>query len=113
MISGIDVSKIFHLHDFKNLAFYPFAYIECRRKLCSNPLAKLVVLPSPGDQAMGYVEPCRYELEINDLRSQLNLPPRGQWSTYFISKKNNLPNKVTHLSHTTRQHEDLLCFQVP
>ena len=40
------ISQIFYLPNFQNCAFLQWACIEYRRKLCSNPLSQLVVLPA-------------------------------------------------------------------
>ena len=37
------------------LCIFQSAHIEYKRKLCSNPLAQLVIFLTPGNQAIGYV----------------------------------------------------------
>ena len=56
LLTRLDVSQIFTCQTSKIMQFLRFAYIEYRRKLCSNPLAWLVVLLAPGCWAMGCVE---------------------------------------------------------
>ena len=58
ILTGLGVSIFsFYQADFPNYASLWFTYTGYRRKLCSNPLAWLVVFLVPGHQAMGYVEP--------------------------------------------------------
>ena len=56
----VNISKFFHLPDLQNNAFSWSAHIEytSSRKLCSNPLAPLVVLLALGFQTGVYTEPC-------------------------------------------------------
>ena len=49
--------SIFYLPCWQDYAFFQSACIEYR-KLCSNPLAQLLVLLGRGHWAMGIVEPC-------------------------------------------------------
>ena len=60
--SGLAFSQNHHLPDSKNFEILWSACMKCRRKICPNPLARLVVLLAPGCRAVGNGEPWWYGL---------------------------------------------------
>ena len=88
--AGLNISTNFtcpiSFFSWKNPALSWFAYTECRRKLCSNPLAWLVVLLALGCQAMGYVEPCVGVDESLKMQIYFCYTPGQQswWGVYWI-----------------------------
>ena len=57
-VEDLSFSQNQHLPNFKNFEILRFAYMKWRGKICSNPLARLVVLLAPGRRAVVNGEPC-------------------------------------------------------
>ena len=69
---GLAFSQNHHLPDSKNFEILWSAYMKYRRKICPNPLARLVVLLAPGRRAVGNGEPWRRNSSVLTMELRLS-----------------------------------------